>query len=196
MTKKITTLSMGEFGINPPPLEADFSKQSKERLIQYASMESLIKLCVNNAEDIKDRLLTIALQIQKPKDEEEKKTIMRAGFMKLKNIFLNDVRESKIYKQFEKYNSTGKLKPFSDSLNTFVLDRNKYTHGHLCFIKPNYDFALEYIESESQQKKYAHINTNILLSYNSYYKEILKVITEYNIIHQTKRLEDYRNKQI
>lgn len=187
---------MGEFGINPPPLEADFSKQSKERLIQYASMESLIKLCVNNAEDIKDRLLTIALQIQKPKDEEEKKTIMRTGFMKLKNIFLNDVRESKIYKQFEKYNSTGKLKPFSDSLNTFVLDRNKYTHGHLCFIKPNYDFSLEYIESESQQKKYAHINTNILLSYNSCYKEILKVITEYNVIQQTKRLEDYRNKQI
>ena len=103
---------------------------------------------------------------------------------------MDDVRASKIYQEFKEFNSTKKLKPFSQAFNTFILDRNKYTHGNLCFISPSYDFALEYIETPSHQTRYALIDTNILLSYNNCYKEILKLIIEYTIIHQNKNLQN------
>ena len=115
---------------------------------------------------------------------------MKMDFMNLKKFFMDDVRDSKIYKEFKEYNSTKKLKPFSQAFNTFILDRNKYTHGQLCFIMPSYDYALEYIESTSNHKRYATIDTKILMSYNNCYKEILKVITEYDVIHQTKTISE------
>ena len=42
----------------------------------------------------------------------------------------------------------------------------------------------KYIETPEQQKEYAFVSIEILKSYNAFYTEIQKVISEYNIAHQ------------
>ncbi|MES2394365.1 MAG: hypothetical protein V4549_00065 [Bacteroidota bacterium] len=186
MTKSITTLSIGQMGPNPPPIEFGNAPNS-DQIRLFGGMQALIKSCVDSAEDIKDRIHQIIINRTILKSEEERVLLMKMDFMAVKKWFLDDIRGSKIYQEFSEFNSTKKLKPFSQAFNTFILDRNKYTHGQLCFINPTYEYAIEYIETPSQQKRCAMINTEILKSYNLCYKEILKVITEYNVIHQEMR---------
>jgi hypothetical protein len=195
MTKSITTLTFGEMGINPPPIEFGMTSATDERVKLFAGMQSLIKSCVDNAEAIKDIIHQILISKSKPTSEQERIDLMKMDFMKLKGWFMDDIRSSKIYKEFSVFNSTAKLKPFSKAFNTFVLDRNIYTHGQLCFLSPNYDFVLEYIETPAHQKRFAFIDTTILTSYNNCYIEIKKVINEYQVAHQTKQMIDYKKKQ-
>ena len=145
MTKTITILTMGQMGSDPIPVNWDISPATNEQFNQYAGMQALIKSCVDNAEDVKGRILEIALRILKPKTEDQRVNFVKMDFMNLKQWLMDHIRTSKVYQQFSLYNSTKKLKSLSQALNTFILDRNKYTHGQLCFIRPNYDFALEYI---------------------------------------------------
>jgi len=186
MTKSITSLSLGEMGTNNPTL--NFPNRPTEYQVKiFGGMQALMKSCVDNAEDIKERIHSIILERTIPKSEEERVALMKMDFMAVKQWFMEDVRSSKIYQDFSEFNSTKKLKPFSKAFNTFILDRNKYTHGQLCFNYPSFDYILEYIETPEQQKIYAHLDIDILKSYNLCYKEILKVITEYRVIHQERR---------
>jgi hypothetical protein len=181
MTKSITTITFPvQVGINHQHINMGNTDATDPKVILYGGMQGLMKSCVDNAEDIKSRIHQIVLNRTKPKSEEERVELMKLDFMKLKQLFMDDVRASKIYQEFKEYNSTKKLKTFSKAFNTFILDRNKYTHGQLCFISPSYDYALEYIETPSQKKRYALINTNILLSYNNCYKEIMFIGTHKN----------------
>lgn len=190
MTKSITTITFPvRTGINHQHINMGNTDPTDPKVILYVGMQGLMKSCVDNAEDIKNRIHQIVLDKTNVKSEEERVELMKLDFMKLKKLFMDDVRASKIYQEFKEYNSTKKLKTFSQAFNTFILDRNKYTHGQLCFISPNYDYALEYIETPSQQKRYALVDTNILLSYNNCYKEIMKVIAEYHIIIQAKQMK-------
>ncbi len=186
ITKSITTLTIGEFGIDPQPTELDLSAQSDEKVKLFVGMQSLIKSCVDTAEDIKNCLHQILMNEPKRRTEEERVELMKLDFMKLKQWFMDDIRQTKIYKEFSEFNSTKKLKTYSQCFNTFIVDRNKYTHGQLCFLKPNYEFVLEYIETPSHQKRYAYVDTAILKSYNDCYINIKKLITEYSTIHQTR----------
>lgn len=195
MTKSITTLTFGEMGINPPPIEFGVTSSTDGRVKLFAGMQSLIKSCVDNAEHVKDTIHQIIINKSQPKSEEERVELMKMDFMKLKKWFMDDIRNSKIYKEFSEYNSTQKLKPFSKAFNSFVLDRNRYTHGQLCFLSPSYDYVIEYIETPEHQKRYAFIDTNILTSYNNCYIEIKKVINEYSVAHQTKQMDEYKKKQ-
>lgn len=195
MTKSITTLTFGKFGHNLPPVEFAMTSSTDERVKLFAGMQSLIKSCVDNAEDIKNLIHQIVLNKSLPKSEDARIELMKMDFMKLKQWFMDDVRDSKIFKEFSEYNSTKKLKAYSQSFNTFVLDRNKYTHGQLCFVSPNYEYAIEYIETPAQQKRYAYIDTKILKSYNDCYIEIKKVISEYNVIHQNRILNEYNKRK-
>ncbi len=186
MTKSIKSLSMGQMGSNNPHFNFP-SRPTEEQVRIFGGMQALMKSCVDNAEDIKDRIHRIILNRTIPKSEEERVALMKMDFMAVKQWFMDDVRSSKIYQEFTEFNSTKKLKPFSKAFNSFILDRNKYTHGQLCFNSPSFDYILEYIETPEQQTRYAHIDIEILKSYNSCYKEILKLITEYNVIHQDRR---------
>lgn len=185
MTKSITSLSIIQMGTNNPTLNFP-DRPTEEQVRIFGGMQAIIKSCVDNAEDIKDRIHRIIMDRTIPKSEEERVVLMKMDFMAVKQWFMDDIRSSKIYQEFSEFNSTKKLKPFSKAFNTFILDRNKYTHGQLCFISPSFDYILEYIETPEQQKRYAHLDIDILKSYNLVYKEILKVITEYNVIHQNR----------
>lgn len=185
MTKTITTISIGQMATNNPKLNWP-DRPTEEQLRIFGGMQALIKSCVDNAEDIKDRIHQIILQKKNPKNEEERLELMNMSFMKLKKWFIHDILDNKTYKEFSIFNSTKKLSSFSDGFNKFVVDRNKYTHGQLCFLSPSFEYILEYIESPEQKNHYAYVDIDILKSYNACYKEILKVVTEYNVAHQNK----------
>lgn len=157
---------------------------SEDQIINFAGMQSLMKCCVDNAEHIKDQLLSLLQKIMPPSNEEERIQQMKMDFMSLKKWFMDDIRSSKIYKKFTKYNSTKKLKPFSKIFNDFILDRNIYTHGQLCFKYPEYNFIIDYIKTPEQIQQYAYVKIEIIESYNLNYREIKEVISEYQIIHQ------------
>lgn len=190
MTKSITTLTFAEMGNDPPSVELGMTSSTDERVKLFGGMQSLIKSCVDNAEDIKERIHQIVINISVPKSEEERIELMKLDFMKLKQRFMDDIRNSKIYKEFSEFNSEKKLKIYSKIFNAFILDRNKYTHGQLCFLSPSYDFILEYIETPGYQKRYAYVEVNILTSYNNCFIEIKKLISEYNIIHQKRKMNE------
>ncbi|MEJ5090923.1 hypothetical protein GEO21_12820 [Sphingobacterium faecium] len=180
MKKSTTSIALGGNGssIHFP------SEPTNDQLVEFAGMQSLIKSCVDNAEEIKDRIHRIIFNKVKPESEEERIRQVKMDFMTVKQWFMDDIRSSKIYQKFSKYNSTKKLKPFSQAFNTFILDRNKYTHGQLCFNYPQHDYLLVYTQTPEQRQRYAHIDIPILTSYNQFYKEIRDVISEYSIIHQ------------
>ncbi len=193
-TKSINVLTIGEFGYNKPTFNVDLSAPNEEKLIIYAGMQSLIKSCVDNAEDIKSALHQLYTRKKNPQSEDERKEVAKIDFMKLRDWYMNDIRSSKIYQEFSKYNSTKKLKHFSTAFYNFIMDRNIYTHGILCIVKPHYDFVIQYTDSESHRQKIATIDLNILQSYNDTYLEIKSVMTEYNIIYQN-RLQEANKKQ-
>ena len=181
MVKSVTTISLSQPGV--PNMNFPNSPNDEDKTT-YAGMQALIKSCVDNAEDVKNTIHNIIIRTQTPKDEEERKSIMKMDFMAIKQWFMDDIRNRKIYKEFSEYDSTKKLKNFSQNFNSFILDRNKYTHAQLCFISPNYDYAIDYIETPEQQNVYANINIEILKSYNEFYTKIQKVISEYQIAIQ------------
>lgn len=179
--KSVTTISLSQPGIqnvNFPNSPNDEQKNT------FAGMQALIKSCVDNAEDIKNSVHSIIIRSIIPKTEEERQSIMKMDFMTVKKWFMDDIRKRKIYQHFSEFNSTKKLKVFSQNFNNFILDRNKYTHAQLCFVSPNYDYAIDYIETPEQQNTYAKIDIEILKSYNEFYTKISKVISEYEIAIQ------------
>ena len=141
MVKSVTTISLSQPGV--PNMNFPNSPNDEDKTT-YAGMQALIKSCVDNAEDVKNTIHNIIIRTQTPKDEEERKSIMKMDFMAIKQWFMDDIRNRKIYKEFSEYDSTKKLKNFSQNFNSFILDRNKYTHAQLCFISPNYDYAIDY----------------------------------------------------
>jgi len=185
--KTLRTITLGEFGYPGENTNVDLDKPIEEQLQVYSAMQSLVKTCVDNAEDIKDRLLEILLNPRLKKNNAEKEELMKMSFKKLKNLFLNDILSTKIYKEFIKLNSTAKLKPFWKIFDEFIEDRNKYTHGHLCIIRPNFDYAIEYMDIPNKGK-YAHISKEVLVSYCTCYMAIREVITQYNVIYQKRSL--------
>ena len=188
ITKRITVLTLG---LN---IELDMSPASVELVTKYAAMQSLIKSCVDNAEYINSSLLSLRLKGVNYNDDEKRKEILGMDFMALRQWFMDDVRASKIYKGFAKYNSTSKLKPFSQAFYKFIIDRNIYTHGELCYVKPDYRFALNYIHSEKKRHVYSYINSDIIISYNDCYKEIAKIVSEYMEITQSLMMAEYNKK--
>jgi hypothetical protein len=187
INKTLRTITLGEFGYPGKNTNWDMDKPSAEKLQVYSAMQSLSKSCVDNAEDIKSRLLEILTHSRHRKNNVEKEELMRTPFKKLKNLFMNDVLTTKIYKEFTTLNSTAKLKPFWKIFDDFIEDRNKYTHGHLCVIRPSFDYAIEFIDNDNKSK-YANISKEVFVSYCACYMAIREVITQYNIIHQNRIL--------
>lgn len=184
VTKKISILTVSEQRLDNGQVDFQIFTHvpTSNQLIHFEAMQSLIKACVDNAEDIKSRLLQILLSTLPTSKIEERAELMNKPFMNLKGQFMDHIRTEKVFKIVDEFNSTKKLKPFSKAFNTFILDRNKYTHGLLHFLTPNFDFVLEYNDGDNQ--KYAYINIEILKSYNDFYKEILRVLKIYNLIKQ------------
>lgn len=185
-TKKIGEITFATPGKvkGTQDIEVAFFTPTLEQANEYHAMQSLIKACVDNAEDINDRIRSMVISYAKRTDEEKEKLI-KMDFMNLKGEFMDILRKDTLFRSIEEYNSNQKLKPFSKSFNNFILDRNKYTHGQLYIHRETLEYILEYIEGKVPS--FAVVRKEILVSYNNFYKEILKVISAFNLINQEHR---------
>ena len=188
--RKAATLFISEEELKPiheheVSINFDTNNPKTEQIMGYIGIQGLIKICTDNAEDIKDKFLHINLQIPlSDKEGQSKLNIITLDFMKLKDRFMEFLKKDQFIKTIEEYSSNQKMKAFRKTLDTFVLDRDIYTHGQLHFLRPNFDFVIEYINGKINQKQYAIIDFEILKNYNSFYKEIYKLI---NAFQKTRR---------
>ncbi|MFT3911441.1 MAG: hypothetical protein QM737_18605 [Ferruginibacter sp.] len=187
LSKKIAMISISQKSFNEHKsvdLEAFIFSPDEEQILTYVAMQSLIKTCSDNAEDIKDRLLSINLQLY-PLTKDEREEIIKMDLMKLKDRFMEFLKQDQLLKTIDDYSSNQKLKPFRKDFDAFVLDRNIYTHGLLNILRPDFDFVIEYIDNSSKGKAHAYITPEILISYNNFYKEITKLIAAF---HETRKI--------
>lgn len=190
MTKSIDVIAMNSEGVNYIP---GLKRPSSEKIIEFGAMQSLMKSCVDNAEDVKNTLHDMYLSRHRPSNEKERVEMMKIDLMALRKWFLDDILDSKIYQEFSKYDSTAKFKLFSKPFHQFVTDRNIYTHGKICIESPDFEYIIEYIDADTKYKELAYVAPEMLKSYNEFYKEILRVIKEYNHVCQ-KRESDSKSK--
>lgn len=182
MTKKASTLFISEerlIGANAVTMAVNTSRITQEQFKDFIGMQTLIKTCSDNAEEIKDAILSINYKIL-DKAKFDRDTITKMDFMKLKDNFMEFLKKDRLIKTIPEYSSNQKLKPFRQDLNNFVLLRNIYTHGLLNFLQPKSDLVLEYIDIQTRKKQYAYVSFEILKSYNNFYSEIHKLIIAFN----------------
>jgi hypothetical protein len=184
MMKKISMVSISKTSFkssNAVDIQIFNFDPTEQQLLTYVKMQNLIKSCADNAEYIKDQLLTIIISLF-PNDD--RKELMKLDFMKLKDRFMDYLKKDVLIKTLEQYNSNQKLKPFRQNFNSFVLDRNIYTHGLLCILRPDFNYIIEYIDNFSKNKTYAYITIEMLQSYNKFYQEILQLIAAFRKTRQ------------
>lgn len=186
MNRKLSLLFISTEDLLPIHLhevvsEINTTPPDKGQAMKYFALQSLIKICTDNAEDVNHRLLNINLQIPLTNKEiSSSVNILRLSFMKLKDRFIEFIKKDELIKQEEKYSSNQKMKLFRTNLNTFILDRDIYTHGQLHLLRPSSEFVIEYIDFSQNQKKYVTIEETILKGYNDVYKEIIDLILTFN----------------
>lgn len=188
LSKKMEMLVIGKKSVNQGKsfeIEVVDFAPSNHQISIYFSMQGIIKSCADNAEYIKDRLLSLNLTLfgAKPEDRPE---ILKSDFMKLKDRFMDYLKTDSLIKTREEYNSTQKLKQVRRNFNQFVLDRNIYTHGLLHFLSPNYDFVIEYIDHAAKSQAVAYINTDMLISYNNFYNQANHLLDTFQETRRTK----------
>jgi hypothetical protein len=166
-------------------ITVDTNNPTTEQELNFIGMQGLIKICTDNAEDIKNNFLNINLRI--PLNEKEKHdniNILSLDFMKLKDRFMEFLKKDHFIKTVEEYSTNQKMKPFRKTLDRFVLDRDIYTHGQLHFLRPNFDYAIEFIDTKINRIQYAIVDIEILKSYNDFYKQINKLVETFNKTRQ------------
>ena len=180
--RKASTLFISEEELKPiheheVSLNFDTNTPTTKQMMDYIGIQGLIKVCTDNAEDIKNKFLNLNLQIPlTEKEKHDKINILNLDFMKLKDRFMEFLKKDQLIKSIDEYSSNQKMKPFRKTMDTFVLDRDIYTHGQLHFLRPNFDFAIEYINSKLNRKQYAIVDIETLKNYNSFYQQICKLV--------------------
>lgn len=109
-------------------------------------------------------------------DYEEK--YYKLDFMGHRNL-LSDIFKAKKLDWLNELLSEYDIKSVTKSFYSFILDRNKYTHGELMYWYPNKQTLLEY-ENEARQTEYGIVNSDILNSFLSCYKELDELLTKIN----------------
>ncbi|MFT3844519.1 MAG: hypothetical protein QM725_05670 [Lacibacter sp.] len=167
-------------------LTTNTKQPPKEKMDDYLSMQTLIRICAENGEAVNRRLLKINQNlIGAPLSDWSK--IMKMDFMSLKDNFIEYIKKDQLIKTVDEYSSNAKMKPFRKNLDEFIIDRNIYTHGHLHLLDPDYSFVIEYINNVTKQKVYAKITTEVLVTYNQLYVEIIRFFDTFTKLKQEQR---------
>jgi len=150
---------------------------SNEQMIHFIAMEEMIRSCASNAEEIKNLFLNINLDIPLSQAELDKHlNIYKLDFMQLKERFMNFIKADEKIKTIELYSSNTKMKLYRQNLNQFILDRNKYTHGIVHMLLPDFKPVLEYIDPSHQYKEFASVDEPTLIGYNHFYTVIKDLV--------------------
>src|SRR5688572_27589293 len=104
LKRKVSTLFVSEEELNkigePVQIAVDTHPPSREQLSRFFAMQTLIKVCSDNAEDVKNRLLGANLQIG-PLDQAQKEQLMQMDLMKLKERFIEFLKKDQLIKAID-----------------------------------------------------------------------------------------------
>ncbi|CAG5072916.1 hypothetical protein DYBT9623_04453 [Dyadobacter sp. CECT 9623] len=145
---------------------------------RFLAMREYVKICADNAEDIKSDLTQINLSMPGVQLKDGLR-IMAMDFLVLKDNFMDLLKKDDKIKKVDKFSSNQRFKPLRKDFETFIKLRNIYTHGRLCMRFPEKDFVISYIEKGSKFRKYGILTMETLKSYNSCYKEINELFTAF-----------------
>ncbi|WP_139362312.1 hypothetical protein [Hymenobacter sp. CRA2] len=172
-----TTISVLFFGDKDWPVGGTTSVDVKVeipdiyRINSFVVLQRQINVCINNAENIKNRLLNTNQFILRNSKKKEEINIL--DLMKLKDNFCDFIKNNPTVRHIAN-------KEKRRMLNQFILDRNIYTHGILKIRSSDNAFILEHLDNHTKQKSYSIINTEILKSYSQAYLEIVNMISEFH----------------
>ncbi|QNE41991.1 hypothetical protein F1C16_20410 (plasmid) [Hymenobacter sp. NBH84] len=151
---------------------------SPEKIEKYVLFQELINTCINNAEDIKNKLHTAVGYILH-KSSGSNKLVGSYDFMKLKDIFVEHLKKD---------NATRHLanKTLRRNFNQFILDRNIYTHGKLNIRYNDKQFVITYLDNHTKIESLAVVTKEIIQSYYRFYTVLRKLIADFHNIKNKK----------
>lgn len=166
----INTSEFNEAGVLILPM--NFDKIFNENLTkQLISVEKIIDTCKKSSELLLNKLESLNIKLNK---DNEYNTIFekypKLDFMANKNI-LKDIIKSKKNEFCNKVIIEYDMKSLTTSFNNFILDRNKYTHGHLYYWYHENKTLIEY-KNSSKQFVYGEVNKDVFNSFINCYKEL------------------------
>lgn len=150
---------------------------------QYLMIRGLIGGCVANAEAIVTKLIYPNIDIYKQsvtyqEGENAYEIVKLFDFMKLKNSFVDYIKNNFRYNHLEAYGkSAGKA--FRRELNYFVLYRNIFTHGMLRVMMPDYTYCIEYIDNITKKKAYMLVTPNLINAFNETFIKFNKLLDDF-----------------
>lgn len=156
---------------------------SKEVVEGMHKIKSKIGQCSQLAENLFGKLKTCNNHF---KSREELSAIFKKvedkyykfDFMHHRNL-LSDIFKSKKIDWLNELLTNYNVKSVTKSFYTFIMDRNKYTHGELMYWYPERKTILEYL-NETDTIEYGEINQEVLNSYIICYKELNELLDKIN----------------
>ena len=155
---------------------------SPQQVSDFFSIDSLIKVCVTNAEAINGSLKSYILQLL-CNNQDERQIIRFMDFMNLKDYLVDYIKKNKHLQQIPITDTPEKFKTFRKDFNAFILDRNIYTHGQLKFFRPTSQFVIQYDKKPSGTPGYVVVNSEILISYNKYYLTLQQFLVDFHKLY-------------
>jgi len=156
----------------------------KEIAHQINEINKIVGKCSQLAERLFDKLKSVNDSLKSNSDlnsifakyDNEEKNYKKLDFMTHRNL-LSDIIKSKKIDRINKTSEEYHIKSVRCSLNDFILERNKYTHGELLYWYPERKTLLEYKNSKGETE-YAELNMDILNSFFDCYVKLDKYLSK------------------
>jgi hypothetical protein len=148
-----------------------------QQISVFFSLDSLIKVCVTNAESINSQMRSIVRQ-ELCKDQDCRDTVVSMDFMKLKDYLMNYLKKGNISKSIPSIDTPEKFKNFRRDFNSFITDRNIYTHGELRFNRASQEFVTLF--QQHGVPAYVTITIESMVSFNEFYKTLRQFLNDFH----------------
>jgi hypothetical protein len=170
---------------NKMPARIKIEQLPGESLQNYIMCQRIMNSCAQNGEGINQRLIRAVgliygpiLKIENQFNCEYTPTYV-AGFMKLKNLFIDYIKSHAAYKHLVP-------KEIRREFEWFVIYRNIFTHGKLRDIKPGHHlYCIQYVDHTSKKEVYVRFNLQMISDFQETYLKFIHVLTEYEKIKGT-----------
>jgi hypothetical protein len=153
----------------------------KELIGQLSGIKSVVGNCSQLAERLFGQLKSLNGRLKGIPELEEyfaeyKERYEKLDFMGHRQI-LGNIMKSKKNECINKAVEIFDPKSVRVALETFIIDRNKYTHGDLVYWQNEKLTLLEYINNVNYKPEYAIVNSEILNSFIECYNMLTKIFS-------------------
>ncbi len=158
--------------------EFDRTKLTDELRKNQSKFLDLKHRCIRVAENLNETLRSFLTQYSNINNLNEKETLYKLDFMKLRDRLSEIVKKDEQFRQIELLSSNQNRKYITKTFTEFIEDRNIYTHGHL-HIRLNDGLVLiSYIDKKYNKHACCIINAEIIQSFFDTYKTLNDTVSK------------------